>query len=193
MRAEGGPAEQLTRGGYSARMDYAPDGSRIAYQVHDDVGFDIQVMPARGGPGARLTTAADDETGPRWSPDGTRVAFLSGAAPDRELHIAGAGGGPATRLTREGDVGGFDWLPDGSGLVYSLTEAAANLWRVDVEELLRSLATGPFATGSWTVFGPGDRRWQVYSSRSAMENGRTIDSATISCRHGSTREAEEKS
>ena len=42
-------------------------------------------------------------------------------------------------------------------------------------------------------FGPGDRRWQVYSSRSAMENGRTIDGATISCRHGSTREAEEKS
>ena len=127
-------------------------------------------MPARGGPGARLTTAADDETGPRWSPDGTRVAFLSGAAPDRELHIAGAGGGPATRLTREGDVGGFDWLPDGSGLVYSLTEAAANLWRVDVEELLRSLATGPFATGSWTVlvqatgagrYTPAGLRWKM--------------------------------
>lgn len=121
-------------------MDYAPDGSRIAYQAHDGVGFDIRVVPAGGGAGARLTTAAEDETRPRWSPDGTRVAFLSGAAPERELHVVDAGGGPVTRLTREGDVGGFDWLPDGSGLVYSLTEAAANLWRVDIEQLLGKAA-----------------------------------------------------
>ena len=94
MPRDGGPAEQLTRGGYSARMDYAPDGSRIAYQAHDGVGFDIRVVPAGGGAGARLTTAAEDETRPRWSPDGTRVAFLSGAAPERELHVVDAGGGP---------------------------------------------------------------------------------------------------
>ena len=51
-----------------------------------------------------------------------------------------AAGGPPIRLTREGDVGGFDWLPDGSGFVYNLTEAAANLWRVDVRELLDRMA-----------------------------------------------------
>ena len=54
-----------------------------------------------------------------------------------------AAGGPATRLTRGGDVNGFDWLPDGSGLVYSLTEAAANLWRADVGELLDGVAPAP--------------------------------------------------
>ena len=140
MPAAGGPAEQLTRGGYGARMDYSPDGTRIVYQVHDGAGFDIHVVPARGGPSTRLTTTGGDETRPRWSPDGTRVAFVSGEAPDRELHVMRAAGGPATRLTREGDVRGFDWLPDGSGLVYSLTEAVANLWRVDVRDLLAEMA-----------------------------------------------------
>ena len=121
-------------------MDYSPDGARIVYQAHDGAGFDIHVVPARGGASTRLTTANEDETQPRWSPDGTRVAFLSGEAPDRELHVVDAAGGPVTRLTREGDVRGFAWLPDGSGLVYSLTEAAANLWRVDVRELLGLMA-----------------------------------------------------
>ena len=136
----GGAAEQLTRGGYGARMDYSPDGSRIVYQAHDGSGFDVHVVSARGGASNRLTTAAGNETQPRWSPDGTRVAFLSGEAPDRELHVMPAAGGPATRLTREGDVSAFDWLPDGSGVVYSLTETAANLWRVDVRELLGRMA-----------------------------------------------------
>jgi Tol biopolymer transport system component len=138
---DGGPAGQITRGGYSTRMDYAPDGRRIVYQAHDGVGFDIHVIAADGGASTRLTDAAGDETQPRWSPDGARVAFVSGAAPDRELHVVAAGGGPATRLSREGDIGGFDWLPDGSGLVYSLTEAAANIWRVDVGELLDPMAS----------------------------------------------------
>ena len=108
----------------------------IAYQAHDGVGFDIHVVAAGGGPATRLTIAPEDETQPRWSPDGTLVAFLFGEAPDRELHVMAAAGGPATRLTRDGDVGGFDWLPDGSGLAYSVTEAAANLWRVEVQALL---------------------------------------------------------
>ena len=53
------------------------------------------------------------------------MAFLA----DGVLHVMVAAGGVPSPLTRPGDeVNGFDWTPDGTRLVYSLTENAVNLW-----------------------------------------------------------------
>lgn len=57
---------------------------------------------------------------PRFSPDGSRIAFRRGGNPTSDLYVVPAAGGEVTRLTRlRSEINGFDWLPDGSGLVFS--------------------------------------------------------------------------
>ena len=133
----GGMPEPLTDGGYTAQVDYSPDGTALVYQRHDGVGFDIYVVPSAGGVASQLTTGEADDGSPRWSPNGASVAFLSGPPESRLLQVMSAAGDGATPLTNAaGAVGGYDWLPDGSGLVYSLRESRANIWRAEVSRLL---------------------------------------------------------
>src|SRR5699024_10925526 len=57
---------------------------------------------------------------PRFSPDGTRIAFRGGTNPTSDLYSVAVAGGAVTRLTTlRSEINGFDWLPDGSGLVFS--------------------------------------------------------------------------
>ena len=71
---------------------------------------------------------------PRLSPDGDRVAFVATAAGRSALVVVPATGGPELVLTTDpapssarADGGGvFDWLPDGTGLVYAATDGG--LW-----------------------------------------------------------------
>lgn len=57
---------------------------------------------------------------PRFSPDGKRIAFRRGGNPTSDLYSVGIAGGEVTRLTTlRSEISGFDWLPDGSGLVFS--------------------------------------------------------------------------
>jgi len=136
----GGTAEPLTDGGYTAQADYAPDGTALVYQSHDGIGFGLYVLPVTRGTATRLPTGDENAGSPRWSPDGTRVAFLSGPAERRSLHVMPADGGGAIRLTdATGAVEGYDWLRDGSGLVYSFREGHANIWRAEIGGLLEAM------------------------------------------------------
>ena len=57
---------------------------------------------------------------PRFSPDGQRIAFRGGSNPTSDLYSIAATGGKVERLTTlRSEINGFDWLPDGSGLVFS--------------------------------------------------------------------------
>lgn len=57
---------------------------------------------------------------PRFSPDGRRIAFRRGGNPTSDLYSVPVDGGEVTRLTvLRAEITGFDWLPDGSGLVLS--------------------------------------------------------------------------
>src|SRR5690606_21504811 len=57
---------------------------------------------------------------PRFSPDGKRIAFRRGGNPTSDLYSVGIAGGEVTRLTTlRSEISGLDWLPDGSGLVFS--------------------------------------------------------------------------
>ena len=57
---------------------------------------------------------------PRFSPDGTRIAFRGLTNPTSDLYSVSVEGGAVTRLTTlRSEIHGFDWLPDGSGLVLS--------------------------------------------------------------------------
>ena len=94
-----GATARLTDGGYKAQAEFAPDGTAVAYQEHDGIGFDIYVTPAGGGAATRLTVDSGDDVSPRWSPDGSLIAFLSGTSGDRGLWVMPAARGDRTRVT----------------------------------------------------------------------------------------------
>jgi dipeptidyl aminopeptidase/acylaminoacyl peptidase len=75
---------------------------------------------------------------PRLSPDGDRCAFVSTVGGAAQLVVVAVAGGPEIVVTtdpapvpsRAYGGGAFDWLPDGSGLVYAAVDGA--LWRQPV-------------------------------------------------------------
>jgi dipeptidyl aminopeptidase/acylaminoacyl peptidase len=75
---------------------------------------------------------------PKLSPDGRRVAFVSTAAGRGALVVVPADGGPEVTVTSDpapppaASYGGgvFDWMPDGSGLVFASTDGG--LWLAPV-------------------------------------------------------------
>lgn len=59
------------------------------------------------------------------SPDGRTVAYLSSVTGEPQVWVVPAAGGASRQLTFGEGVDGFEWLPDGSGLLY-WADAAGN-------------------------------------------------------------------
>src|SRR5690606_36239383 len=74
------------------------------------------------------------DTLPRHSPDGAWLGFRRGTSLG-DLWLVPAAGGATRPLTHlRGDIRGWDWLPDGSGLVFSLVKEEARLYRLALED-----------------------------------------------------------
>lgn len=101
-------------------------GSRIGLLV-DDGGWKPRSFDYAHGPDHM-------DLDPRFSPDGKTLAFRRGANPTSDLYVVSASGGAVRRLTRvRARISGFDWLPDGSGLVFSSDHAGRqSLYAVDL-------------------------------------------------------------
>ena len=73
---------------------------------------------------------------PRWSPDGRWIAFQRGDGVRSDVFVIAPDGGELRQLTRDNTLlGGFAWLPDSGGVVYSSSRATTvpylptlNLW-----------------------------------------------------------------
>lgn len=82
----------------------------------------LSFQPVAGGPVRGVAMAPGTRfTGPSWSPDGSRLAYLVDRPTGLELWVADVATATARRLTspvvNATLGGGFDWLPDGSGLL----------------------------------------------------------------------------
>ena len=106
------------------------DGGWIAYTVEtsdldaDERKTSIWMVNFAGTQDLRLTVTADSATNPKFSPDGRYVSFLSARGPDAkaQIYLLDLRGGEAQALTNvSGDIGGYDWSPDGSRLVISMS------------------------------------------------------------------------
>lgn len=102
-------------------------GGRIVFSSNRSGDFEIYSIAANGTGLKRLTTAAGDDSAPRWSPDGKRIVFESerdhqSAVPSvtSELYVMRADGSAQTRLTTN-DVAdwGPDWSPDGTRIAFA--------------------------------------------------------------------------
>ena len=88
---------------------------------------------------------------PRWSPDGKWIAFQRGDSIRFDIVLVPATGGTPRQLTQENNMmGGFAWLPDSAGLIYSSSRGSTmpylptlNLWQVTVRNRsVRQITSG---------------------------------------------------
>lgn len=121
-------------------------------------GWDIFVMPAKGGDLRPVTTDSALDAGPRWSPDGEEIVFYSNRTGHRQVWVMPATGGPARQLTRGPSESFYPtWSSDGLEVVASARRLNA-LTVATGEE--RPLTERP---GSYPDWSP-DGRWVVYRS-----------------------------
>ncbi|MDQ6859128.1 MAG: S9 family peptidase [Chloroflexota bacterium] len=117
----------------------SPAGDRVAYAVRRmDVEADryraaLYVSGVDGSDVARWTDGVADDGSPRWSPDGAVIAFVGDRgevpegrkrAPKNVFVIAGPGSQPRQIARFADDCGDLAWLPDGSGVIVTLKDAA---------------------------------------------------------------------
>lgn len=130
----GDPVEEFLGETAFDEVQVSPDGRRVAFLSRtNDFARDreeIAIWVAdleRGGEPVRLTPEAGGYSVLRWSPDGRSLAFLAVEAPEApaQLHLADFSGGVPRRLTDparfEDGIFLYDWLPDGSGMVFAAT------------------------------------------------------------------------
>ncbi len=113
----------LKLGGYRINpRNNGPANSRVSWLTG------LSFQDVSGGP-VRQVQLPDGArfTNPSWSPNGRSVAFLVDESDGMSLYVAGVDGAPARRLTtarvNAATGNGFDWLPDGSGLLVRMTPA----------------------------------------------------------------------
>ncbi len=83
-----------------------------------------------------------DDT-PRWSPDGKQIAFLSNrkdADKPAQIYLLPLNGGEARPLTQiEGEIGAFEWSPDGKLLVCQVRKTDPEVLEREKDEQRRKL------------------------------------------------------
>ncbi len=113
------------------------DGRWIAYTVEgsdldaDERKTSVWMVNFEGTEDVRLTGTLDSASNPKFSPDGRYVSYLATRGPNAkaQIYLLDRRGGEAQTLTSvSGDIGGYDWSPDGSRLVISMSpgDAAAD-------------------------------------------------------------------
>lgn len=138
------------RQGLSRSPSFSPDGQSLAYAHEDSGRYNIRILPL-GGSSRPFTAGTEIDYEPRWSPDGKTIAFLRRVSEERFTVIlkpatADASSKGERSLTTITMRGTFDWMPDGSGLLFSDRadpSSPLSIFLVDVAEGRRRQITAP--------------------------------------------------
>ena len=105
---------------------FSPDGTKIAFTVSEDslqagkTHSAVWVMDADGAHQRRLTDNLSRDTHPRWSPNGRSILFLSTRAGGSQAWRVPLTPGEPEQVTHfPPGVADVEWLPDGSGIVFT--------------------------------------------------------------------------
>ena len=145
----------------------SPDGTRVVLDIRDQEN-DTWVWDLERKTLQRLTFDPARNRGAVWSPDSKRVAFSREIDGSEEIWWQAAdGSGAAEQLTKDSGAAVFptDITPDGSTLLYALSDLPRDTFKVSIAEAPAKgepLLNGPASEGSPTV--SPDGRWLAYTS-----------------------------
>jgi len=117
---------------YVGSPQVSPDGEWVAYTVssqdldNDSRETRIWIIPTVGGEALPMTARGNSAWRPRWTPDGKHLSFLSSRNDSgTQVFTIDLRGGEGEQLTDlEQGVGSFEWSPDGTRLVITMTDPA---------------------------------------------------------------------
>ena len=153
--------------GEEAYPAVSPDGGLVAFSWRPEGArsFRLQLLRRQDGVVTALTDGPGNDTSAAWAPDGERLAFARESADGSRVCVMAAIGGP---VLEPGPVhwllGGLDWAPDGTSIIYAakdMQEAPMQLLRLHVADGRLDTLTTPelLARGdTYPRFSPeGDR------------------------------------
>jgi len=117
---------------YVGSPQVSPNGEWVAYTVssqdleNDSRETRIWIIPTAGGEALPMTARGNSAWRPRWTPDGKHLSFLSSRnGSGTQVFTLDLRGGEGEQLTDlEQGVDSFEWSPDGTRLVLTMTDAA---------------------------------------------------------------------
>ncbi len=116
-RADGSRRQLARDPAQYARLDWSPDGTRLAYVSFDGTTQTINLIEWL--PDSKQTVLVTDANDPAWSPDGAWIAYYALQGADQEIFVIrpdGTEGRPLTRNHLQDVLP--TWSPDGRWLSY---------------------------------------------------------------------------
>jgi Tol biopolymer transport system component len=135
LNTDNSAPRQLTHAnGNDLEPAWSPDGSKIAFMVHQANQSSIYTMNPDGSERALLTEGASSNYLPKWSPDGNQIVFVSERDGNPEIYIMNADGSAQTRLTdNPADDRYPAWSSQGDYIsFYSDRDGKKELCRIDI-------------------------------------------------------------
>lgn len=141
IAASGGNERRIADcfGGTAASYDWTPDGKGLLMglgtKLPGESSSPLRLLDIASGQWKALDYAispGDIDIDPRYSPDGRWIVFRRAISLSDLWKMPAAGGTPQRLTHVKSDIRGFDWLPDGSGLVFSYIGKDIGLFRYDM-------------------------------------------------------------
>src|SRR4051812_10069581 len=151
VAATGGTSARVA-GGLGRRPDYAPDGTRLVFQL-DGAQTGVAIVPAAGGAAISLGAGS----APSWSPDGLTIALIAPVSRIAHLLLVSADGSGRRDITHFTPVSQPAWSPDGTRIVVVTRTAAGTccgLATVDVNGQSRVQVTHGLVLASRPAWSP---------------------------------------
>lgn len=115
-------------------QDWSPDGTRLAYRIFGNDGYDIQVLRLDGSDPITIDLPpVFCVHSLEWTPDGEHIGFAGGGE-NHDVWVVEANGSNLVNLTSSAaEEMGATWSPDGTQIMFIRSMPELGLWVMDAD------------------------------------------------------------